>query len=114
MREDAMTIPENRQDDKVDRPERCGPVFMSTACGNLHMRYTARKRNVIWRNDSDTQLARIVLDNILKSDIPYIFRATLQPGQGLVSNNVLHNRSGFNDADESPRLLYRLRYYDRI
>ena len=31
MREDAMTIPENRADDKVDRPERPGPVFMAGA-----------------------------------------------------------------------------------
>ncbi|MCP5430235.1 MAG: taurine catabolism dioxygenase TauD, partial [Chromatiaceae bacterium] len=37
-------------------------------------------------------------------------------GWGLISNNVLHDRSGFED-DPDParkRLLYRARYYDRI
>jgi hypothetical protein len=27
MRDDAMTIPENRTDDKVNRPDRVGPVI---------------------------------------------------------------------------------------
>ena len=36
----------------------------------------------------------------------------LQSGQGLICNNVLHTRSGFET--DSPRLLYRARYFDRI
>ena len=43
-----------------------------------------------------------------------IFRTTLQPGQGLISNNVLHDRSGFDDDGEHKRQLYRLRYYQRM
>ncbi|MCP4490753.1 MAG: TauD/TfdA family dioxygenase [Gammaproteobacteria bacterium] len=114
MHEEAMTIPENRVDEKVNRPDRSGPVFMAGADGTLHMRYTARKRHVIWREDSITRHAVTALNEILNSDSPYTCRATLQPGQGLLSNNVLHDRSGFDDDPEAPRLLYRLRYFDRI
>jgi len=38
--------------------------------------------------------------------------ATLQGDGELLSNNVLHTRSGFEEG--SRRLLYRARYYDRI
>jgi alpha-ketoglutarate-dependent taurine dioxygenase len=114
MHERTMTIPENRIDEKVDRPERSGPVFMPTADGSLHMRYTARKRNILWRDDALTQRAVDTLSEILNYDSSFIFRATLQPGQGLICNNVLHDRSGFSDKEDSPRLLYRLRYHDRI
>ena len=55
------------------------------------------------------------LEVLLDSDSPYIFRATLQPGMGLLCNNVLHTRTGFNDLAGHPRrLLYRARYFDRI
>ena len=35
-------------------------------------------------------------------------------GQGLIRNNVLHDRSGFEESDEHKRLLYRVRDYQRI
>jgi len=40
----------------------------------------------------------------------------LAPGQGLICNNVLHNRTGFTDDMDKgiARLVYRARYYDRI
>jgi hypothetical protein len=37
----------------------------------------------------------------------------LQPGQGLIGNNPLHTRTGFENGTRQ-RLLYRARYYDRI
>jgi len=114
MASDVMTIPANIIDGKIIRPDRKGPVFSLLGDGNLHMRYTARARNVIWKDDSITQEAVQALDNLLKSDDPAIFRATLQSGWGLISNNVLHDRSGFEDNKEAPRLLYRLRYYDSL
>lgn len=114
MEEDAMTIPPNIVDGKVIRSERIGPVFSVLPDGNLHMRYTARSRSIQWRKDTVTQAAVKSLSEYLDSESPYIYRATLQPGQGLISNNVLHNRSGFKDDDRSKRLLYRLRYYQRI
>jgi len=33
---------------------------------------------------------------------------------GIVCNNVLHDRTGFVDHPQWPRLLYRARYRDRI
>lgn len=33
---------------------------------------------------------------------------------GLVCNNVLHDRAGFDDDPQAPRLLYRARYLDRL
>ncbi|MGB5472912.1 MAG: hypothetical protein WBQ78_05505 [Gammaproteobacteria bacterium] len=54
------------------------------------------------------------LEGFLESPSPFIYRATLQPGQGLISNNVLHDRSGFDDDKGHTRQLYRLRYYQRM
>lgn len=114
MESDAMTIPANVVDNKVIRPDRTGPVFSSLPDGNLHMRYTARTRSIEWKDNPVTKAAVTTLGEFLESESPYIYRATLQPGQGLVSNNVLHDRSGFEDTGDSKRLLYRLRYYQRI
>jgi hypothetical protein len=116
MQDDAMLIPRNVVDGVELRPDRSGPVFMVTADGRLHMRYTMRKRNVVWKEDPAVRAAVTWLEALLTGDSPYIFRATLQPGWGLLSNNVLHDRSAFED-DPDParkRLLYRARYHDRI
>ncbi len=78
------------------------------------MRYTARTRNIEWKVDPVTRAAVSALSDFLHSESPYIYRATLQAGQGLISNNVLHDRSGFEDDAEHTRLLYRLRYFQRM
>lgn len=109
----AMTIPANIVNGKEIRPDRAGPVFSVLDNGALHMRYTARARNVIWRDDPLTHEAVACLAEFLASDSPFIFRARLAPGQGLICNNVLHDRSGFDNDETHERLLYRLRYYDR-
>lgn len=114
MDSSAMTIPANIQDDVVIRPERSGPVFSVSADGYLHMRYTERAHNIAWDDKPILRDAVQYLEKILHSDDPYIYRLTLQSGWGLLSNNVLHDRSAFTDADRAPRLLYRSRYYDRI
>jgi hypothetical protein len=111
MRGDAMTIPANVADGQVLRDATAGPVFAIHG-GHLHMRYTARKRNVIWRDDPETQAAARALGDVLTGEEPFAFEATMQGGWGLLSNNVLHTRSGFEEG--SRRLLYRARYYDRI
>jgi len=115
MANDVMTIPARMQGDKVARAEETGAVFsINPATGNLHMRYTVRQKHIIWKQDPLTLEALAYLTEILNSDSPYIFRGTLQSGMGLVSNNVLHDRSGFEDDEDKPRLLYRARYFDRI
>jgi alpha-ketoglutarate-dependent taurine dioxygenase len=112
---DAMTIPANEEDPAAQRGAQAGPVF-SCDGGALHMRYTARTRSIAWRPDEVTQAAVRRLREILDSDSPWIFRLRLEGGQGLVCNNVLHDRSAFTD-DPAPtrgRLVYRARYFDRV
>ncbi|MEX0638458.1 MAG: TauD/TfdA family dioxygenase [Burkholderiales bacterium] len=110
---DAMTIPANEENPAAQRAAQTGPVF-SFEDGVLHMRYTARTRSIEWRPDEVTQAAVRYLKQILDSDSPYVFRLRLQGGQGLVCNNVLHDRSEFTDAPGAGRLVYRARYADRI
>ncbi|MBK5967449.1 MULTISPECIES: TauD/TfdA family dioxygenase [Thiorhodovibrio] len=113
MQSDCMTIPAHTQDGQVLRPDRTGPVFSVAADGRLHMRFTQRSRNIRWREDSATKAAVDCLNELLGSPSPWHFHGRLKSGWGLVSNNVLHTRSGFGDGDQ-PRLLYRARYYERI
>ena len=110
---DAMTIPANEEDPAAQRAAQTGPVFLAEE-GALHMRYTARTRSIVWRADAATQAALQRLREILGSDSPYVFRLRLAAGQGLVCNNVLHDRSAFTDASGAGRLVYRARYCDRI
>jgi alpha-ketoglutarate-dependent taurine dioxygenase len=110
---DAMTVPANEEDPAAQRGAQAGPVF-SFDGGMLHMRYTARTRSIVWRADAATQAAVERLREILDSDSPYVFRLKLQGGQGLVCNNVLHDRSEFTDTPNAGRLVYRARYADRI
>lgn len=114
MANDAMTIPANIDNGKEIRPECTGPVFSVMPDGNLHMRYTARTRSIKWKEDADTLAAVKALSEFLDSGSSHIYRATLASGQGLISNNVLHDRSGFEEDEGHKRLLYRLRYYQRI
>ena len=117
MREDAMTIPPNIEGDTVIRDTSSGPVFsIDPQTGQLHMRYSARARNVIWRDDAVTHAATAALTELLSDKNPYVIKYRLQPGEGIICNNVLHGRSGFED-DPAPgknRLLFRARYFDRI
>ena len=112
---DALTIPANAMEGAELRPAQTGPVF-STDAGALHMRYTARTRSVEWRQDATTRAAVQFLNRTLDADSPYVFTLRLTGGQGLVCNNVLHNRSAFTDhpAPGLGRLVYRARYSDRI
>jgi len=115
MDPEVMMIPANvSKEGKVIRPDRYGSVFSVSADGNLHMRYTARTRSIKWKQNRLAREAVTLLHDYLHTDSPYIYRGTLQSGQGLISNNVLHDRSGFDDGEEHKRLLYRMRYYQRI
>ncbi|MGO9743675.1 MAG: TauD/TfdA family dioxygenase [Roseiarcus sp.] len=114
-RPDAMTIPENREPDGHVRPLNVGPVFyVDPESGALGMRYTARKRNVAWRDDSVTRRAAERLEAILDND-PLVLEGRLSPGEGLICNNVLHDRAAFDDSREGAgRLIYRIRFHDRV
>ncbi len=110
----AMTIPARIEDGRIARQAEAGPVFSVTRSGDLHMRYTVRVNNVIWADDPLTREALAYLTEILASDTPYIYRGLLQPGMGLLSNNVLHDRAAFTDDATHQRHYYRARYFDRL
>jgi alpha-ketoglutarate-dependent taurine dioxygenase len=117
MHPQAMTIPANTLGGTEIRPARVGPVFsVDERSGALHMRYSARKVNVVWQDDRTTRAAVEFLNALLATDRKDILHWCLEPGQGYISNNVLHTRTAFGDTPEleSGRLVYRARYYDRI
>ena len=115
MSDDVMTIPARMEGDYTVREDRTGPVFtVNPLTGNLHMRYTVRTHHVLWRDDPATHAAVQCLTKFLEGDSPAIYHGLLEPGMGLISNNVLHDRAGFQDGPSHRRLLYRARYYDRI
>ncbi len=115
MLPDAMAIPPRLDEEGIARPEQSGPVFaVLPDSGSLHMRYTARTRSIQWKDDLGVKAALAALEDVLAAPSPYVFRGKLEPGMGLVCNNVLHDRAGFTDCDGRKRLIYRARYYDRI
>lgn len=115
MQADAMTIPERVDETDGIRQKQAGPVFsVDEETGRLHMRYTARTRSIEWKQDEETIAAVATLEKLLDTQASHIFHVRLDPGVGLLCNNVLHDRAGFSDHPEHPRLLYRARYYDPI
>lgn len=117
MAPDAMTIPANIENGVEIRGAETGPVFSFHApTRSLHMRYSARERNIIWRDDPATREAVEFMRLIWQEGSPYIYHHRLMHGQGVICNNTLHCRSGFTDdqAQGQTRLLYRARYFDRI
>ncbi len=119
MHDEAMIIPANVEKDGKVRAQSTGPVFrVDPATGALNMRYSARGRNIVWRDTPDTLAAARFLTQLLADDNRYVFRHKLAPGQGLICNNVLHARTGFNSpatpSDPGNRLLYRMRYLEKI
>ena len=117
MKPDVLTIPANIENGIEIRGAQSGPVFsIDENTGVLHMRYSARKRNIIWTDDAVTTAAVKAIDDFLASDSPWILRHRLEPGQGLICNNVLHNRTSFenDESKKQQRLIYRGRYYDRL
>lgn len=114
MAGDAMTIPAREGDDGVARAAQTGPVFSLGETGGLHMRYTARTRSIVWKDDAATRAAVACLEAFLASDAAPVWRLRLEAGMGIVANNVLHERTAFVDDPRRPRLLYRARYLDRV
>ncbi len=122
----AMTIPANEEEEGYVRPAQSGPVFSpnteddsggSPGGEGLHMRFTARTRSIQWRSGDATRQAVAYLIELLGGSGPYVFHHRLQAGQGLICNNVLHNRTAFTDdpsGDGRQRLIFRARYPGRI
>lgn len=116
MHPEAMTIPETFEEDGVLRPASVGPVFWVEG-GHLIMRYTARKRSIEWRDDANTRAAVTFLQDLLIAGDPLVREAKLLPGQGVINNNALHNRTSFDPTEtgnQSRRIMYRVRFNNRI
>lgn len=109
----AMEIPA----DGDQRPVSTGPVFYGDAqTGALQMRYTARTRSITWRDDALTREATDFLRQILARPDPLAVSVKFTAGQGVLTNNALHDRTGF-DADlseQSKRVMYRVRFTNRV
>ena len=115
MHPEAMTIPESVEEDGSVRSVSKGPVFLIDDAGRLTVRYTARTRNIIWRDDEDTQAAVAYLNRLLThEEEELIIKYKMAAGEGLLSNNVLHTRTAFENIETARRLLYRVRYRERI
>ena len=112
--EDAMMIPAREDDSGVARAAQSGPVFSKNPDGSLHMRYTARKRSIEWKDTPSTLAAVRFLEELLATPSPFVFRGRLAAGMGLICNNVLHDRTAFADGGAQTRLIYRARFYDRL
>jgi alpha-ketoglutarate-dependent taurine dioxygenase len=113
MQDDAMTIPARSEEGEVARGDQSGPVFTVTADGRLHMRYTARTRSIAWKDDPAVHAATAALLQLLDTD-PRVLRLRLEPGMGLICNNVLHDRSAFTDSAARRRLILRGRFYEPV
>ncbi len=116
MANDVMTIPENIENGVEIRGRQAGPVFsIDSMSGKLHMRYTARSRSIEWTQSLIVQQAIDAIKSLFDSKSGYIFKYKLTAGQGLLCNNVLHNRTAFDDIGSiGNRELLRARYYDRV
>lgn len=118
MHPEAMLIPENREADGSLRPVSVGPVFYpDPTTGRLQMRYTARTRSIEWRDDLVTRKAADWLRDWLSGGDPLMVTLRLGAGQGVVSNNILHNRTGFHDSPGSTgasRVMLRVRFHERV
>ena len=114
---DALTIPPNIENGVEIRGAQSGPVFsMDSVSSSLHMRFSARTRNIQWKDNNVTREAVDCMNSLLSSNSPYVITYRMQAGEGIIANNVLHNRTAFTDSEAAneKRLLYRARYYDRV
>jgi len=115
MSDRAMTIPAFIENGKEIRSAQSGPVFSTYNNGqSLHMRFSQRKRNIIWAQDPVTCEAISYLNTLLNDDKKDALHVKLEQGQGVLCNNILHNRTAFKDEPDRSRLLYRGRFFEPV
>jgi hypothetical protein len=93
-----------------------GKVFWTNPDGHLCHRFSFRKMDMAWSEDSDVKAAQDVLESLILDESEYVIEGRLESGLGLVSNNVQHTREKLVDSDDpaTQRLLFRTRFYDRV
>ncbi len=92
-------------------PARCSPSMARAARCTCGFR---RARNIVWRDDRATRAARTGLEALLADPQGPAIRRQPAPGQGIIGNNVLHDRTAFRDGETGQRLVYRARCLNRI
>ena len=115
MAPDAMTIPANAATamDRAPGADRPGVLHRCRRAAHALHRAHAQHRMAAGRHDARRGA---LPEPDPRRGLALRLRAAPAAGQGLVCNNVLHNRSAFTD-DPAPglgRLVYRARYSDRI
>jgi len=113
--ESALTIPERKDGNKIIRKKATGPIFFIDKISKKpRMRFTQRKTNIKLSKSSDFLIALKKLNDFLSSESKFHHKYKLKAGEGLVCNNVLHNRSAFKDCLNNKRKLIRGRYKNKI
>ena len=95
---------------------RGGKVFWTNADGHLCHRFSFRKTDMAWSDESDVAGAAKALESLIADEPANVIEGRLASGMGLISNNVLHTREKLVDSDDpaEKRLLFRARFYDRV
>lgn len=112
---EVMRIPANIENDKSIRDETASSVFqVSQDFSQLEMRFSQRKRHIIWRDDFLIREALAFMNELLEQASIWRIDYRLEAGQGVISNNTLHRRNAYEDDEGSQRVYIRARYYNRI
>lgn len=95
---------------------RGGKVFWTNADGHLCHRFSFRKTDMAWSDESDVARAAKALESLIADEAANVIEGRLASGMGLISNNVLHTREKLVDSNDpaEKRLLFRARFYDRV
>ena len=111
----VLTIPTRRYGNMVIRDASIGPVFfIDNASQKPKMRFTQRKKNINWLGSTEIADALHELNIFLSSNSEIHHQYKLTSGEGLVCNNVLHNRSAFVESPLQKRQLLRGRYKNSV
>ena len=110
MDSNAYTIPKN---EKTGRESVNGYVFsFDNKYKKLHMRFTMRENNISWNKNAVKEINE--LKEIIKESEKYHIKYKLDYRQGVITNNILHNRSSFTNLENQTRLIYRIRSKKRV
>lgn len=93
-----------------------GKVFWTNSNGYLNHRFSFRKMDMAWSENSEILAALDILESLLLNESEFVIEGRLESGLGLISNNVVHTREKLVDSDDdaNKRLLFRARFYDRV
>ena len=108
----AMLLPSNVDAEGHNRADRQVPVIYAHQDGELGLRFTTRTQHIQWRSLATQAAAKRALE-LVELNTQWHTQLRLLPGEGIVSRNVLHKRTAFENALDLPqRQMLRGRYLD--